>query len=86
LHCSLKFSTNFWLESFVTSSSNPIDIAEVILKAVNSSSPESRYHVGNDANLLFKTRAGTIRQRYGEVGARKLYGKEGLRASVILRT
>jgi NAD(P)-dependent dehydrogenase (short-subunit alcohol dehydrogenase family) len=45
------------LESFVTSSSQPIDVAQVILKAVNSSSPELRYPVGKDANFLFKTRA-----------------------------
>jgi NAD(P)-dependent dehydrogenase (short-subunit alcohol dehydrogenase family) len=46
------------LESFVTNSSHPIDVAQMILKAVNSSSPELRYPVGKDANFLFKTRAG----------------------------
>jgi short-subunit dehydrogenase len=44
------------LESFNASSSHPADVAQVILNAVNSPSPELRYTVVKDAESLFKTR------------------------------
>jgi NAD(P)-dependent dehydrogenase (short-subunit alcohol dehydrogenase family) len=44
------------LESFIASSSPPVDVAQVILDAVNSPKPEIRYPVGKDAESLFKMR------------------------------
>ncbi len=44
------------LESFFASSSQPVDVAQVILIAVNSPSPELRYPVGKDAESIFKAR------------------------------
>jgi short-subunit dehydrogenase len=38
------------------SSSSPLDVAEVILKAVKSNNPEIRYLVGNDAVSLIEKR------------------------------
>jgi hypothetical protein len=44
------------VESFIINSSHPVDVAQVILNAVNSSSPELRYPVGKDAESIFKAR------------------------------
>lgn len=44
------------LETFFASSSHPVDVAQVILNAVNSPSPELRYPVGKDAESIFKAR------------------------------
>jgi NAD(P)-dependent dehydrogenase (short-subunit alcohol dehydrogenase family) len=44
------------LETFFASSSHPIDVAQVILNAVNSPSPELRYPVGKDAESIFRAR------------------------------
>jgi NAD(P)-dependent dehydrogenase (short-subunit alcohol dehydrogenase family) len=44
------------LESFFANSSQPVDVAQVILNAVNSPSPELRYPVGKDAESIFKAR------------------------------
>lgn len=45
------------LYSFIATSSHPVDVAQVILNAVNSSRPEMRYPVGKDAESIFKARA-----------------------------
>ena len=44
------------LKSFITNSSNPADVAQVILNAVNSPTPELRYPIGKDAESHFKKR------------------------------
>ncbi|HZB73191.1 MAG TPA: hypothetical protein VE378_00465 [Nitrososphaeraceae archaeon] len=44
------------LESFITNSSHVVDVAQAILNAVNSPSPELRYPVGKDAESIFKAR------------------------------
>jgi hypothetical protein len=44
------------VESFIINSSHTVDVAQVILNAVNSSSPELRYPVGKDAESIFKAR------------------------------
>ena len=44
------------LDAFFASSSHPVDVARVILNAVNSPSPELRYPVGKDAESIFKAR------------------------------
>ena len=44
------------LESFFASSSHPIDVAQLILNAVNSPNPELRYPMGKDAESIFRTR------------------------------
>jgi NAD(P)-dependent dehydrogenase (short-subunit alcohol dehydrogenase family) len=44
------------LDTFFASSSHPVDVAQVILNAVNSPSPELRYPVGKDAESIFKAR------------------------------
>jgi hypothetical protein len=42
------------LETFFASSSHPVDVAQVVLNAVNSPSSELRYLVGKDAELIIK--------------------------------
>ena len=44
------------LETFFANSSSPVDVAQVILNAVNSPSPELRYPVGKDAESILKAR------------------------------
>jgi len=44
------------LETFFANSSSPVDVAQVILNAVNSLSPELRYPVGKDAESILKAR------------------------------
>lgn len=44
------------LDTFFASSSHPVEVARVILNAVNSPSPELRYPVGKDAESIFKAR------------------------------
>jgi NAD(P)-dependent dehydrogenase (short-subunit alcohol dehydrogenase family) len=44
------------LEAFSANSSHPTDVAQVILKAVNTSNPGLRYPVGKDAESIFKAR------------------------------
>ena len=43
-------------ESFINSSSHPVDVAQVILNAVNSPSPELRYPVGRDEESVVRAR------------------------------
>ena len=45
-----------WKPMRESSSSSPLDVAEVILKAVKSHNPEIRYLVGNDAVSLIENR------------------------------
>src|SRR5918994_5984554 len=44
------------LEAFSANSSHPTDVAQEILKAVNTSNPGLRYPVGKDAESIFKGR------------------------------
>ena len=45
-----------WKPMLESNSSSPLDVAEVILKAVKSNNPEIRYLVGNDAVSLIEKR------------------------------
>ena len=44
-------------ESIMENSSHPEDVAETILKAVNTTTPDMRYPVGKDAEFTLKVRA-----------------------------
>lgn len=44
-------------ESIMENSSHPEDVAETILKAVNTTTPDMRYPVGKDAEFALKVRA-----------------------------
>ena len=43
-------------QPMIASSSHPTEVAQAILNAVNSPSPELRYPVGKDAESIFKAR------------------------------
>ncbi|MGB0028718.1 MAG: hypothetical protein WBP64_17960 [Nitrososphaeraceae archaeon] len=58
----------------------------MILNAVNASSPELRYPVGKDAESVFKARTELTDKELEQWVWGKLYGKEGVRTSMILYT
>ncbi|MGB8154654.1 MAG: SDR family oxidoreductase [Nitrososphaeraceae archaeon] len=45
------------VQSITASSSHPRDVAEVVLKIVNTPNPNVRYHVGKDAESVLKKKA-----------------------------
>ena len=45
------------VQSIMANSSHPRDVAEVVLKVVNTPNPNVRYHVGKDAESVLKKKA-----------------------------
>ena len=58
----------------MANSSHPRDVAEVILKAVNTSNPNMRYPVGKDAEYVLKIRAELSDKEMEKWARESLYG------------
>ena len=58
-------------------SSSPLDVAEVILKAVKSNNPEIRYLVGNDAISLIEKRKNMSDKEFENWIKESLYEQKG---------
>ena len=59
------------------SSSSPSDVAEVILKAINSNNPEIRYLVGNDAVSLIEKRKNVSDKKFEHWMKESLFEQKG---------